>query len=128
MSFRRESDARPRGRARSPFESNAKTERKLQQLCRQVERALSYVVPGELGDPMLAGLSVAWVRPAGPDASRLMVAFRTDRPTSDALQILERLERVRGKLRSEVAAAVTRKRAPELAFHLLFDKEVDHAD
>lgn len=127
MSFRRKSEAWPRGRARSPFESNATTDRKLQQLCRQVERALSYVVPGELGDPMLAGLSVASVRP-GPDASRLMVWFRTNRPIADAPQILERLERARGKLRSEVAAAVTRKRAPELAFHLLFAEEVNHAD
>jgi ribosome-binding factor A len=127
MSFRRKSEARPRGRARSPFQSNAKTDRKLQQLCRQVERALSYVVPGELADPMLADLSVAAVRP-GPDASRLMVWFRTNRPIADAPQILERLERARGKLRSEVAAAVTRKRAPELAFHLLFEEEVNHAD
>lgn len=127
MSFRRKSEARPWGRARNPFESNAKTDRKLQQLCRQVERALSYVVPGELADPMLADLSVASVRP-GPDASRLMVAFRSNRPIADAPLILERLERVRGKLRSDVAAAVTRKRAPELAFHLLFAEEVNDAE
>jgi ribosome-binding factor A len=127
MSFRRKSEERPRGRARSPFESNAKHDRKLQQLCRQVERALSYVVPGELADPMLADLSIASVRP-GPDASRLMVWFRTARPIADAPQILERLDHVRGKLRSEVALAVTRKRAPELAFHLLFAEEVNHAD
>lgn len=127
MSFRRKSDARPRGRARSSFESNAKTDRKLQQLCRQVERALSYVVPGELADPALADLSVASVRP-GPDASRLMVWLRTSRPIADAPLILERLERARGKLRSEVAAAVTRKRAPELAFHLLFAEEENHAN
>lgn len=127
MSFQRDSDARPRGRARSAFESEAKAARKLQQLCRQVERALCYVVPGELGDPMLSDLTVTSVRP-GPDASRLMVWLRTSRPIAQAPLILERLERVRGKLRSEVAAAVTRKRAPELAFHLLFAaEEVDHA-
>jgi ribosome-binding factor A len=91
-----------------------------------VERALAYVVPGGLADPVLQDLSVAAVRPA-PDASRLMIWFRTSRGVSEAPEILERLEHIRGLLRREVAAAVTRKRAPELAFHLLFSEEVDHA-
>ena len=126
MSFRSKSRARRGRRAHETFESKAKHDRKLRQLCRQVEHAMAYVVPGGLADPLLADLSVAAVRP-GPDASRLMVWFRTGRPISEAQAVLERLEHVRGLLRSEVAAAVTRKRAPELAFHLLFAGEVDHA-
>lgn len=126
MSFRSKSRARQGRRAHESFESTAKNDRKLRQLCRQVEHALAYVVPGGLADPVLADLSVAAVRP-GPDASRLTVWFRSGRSISEAPAILERLEHVRGLLRSEVAAAVTRKRAPELAFHLLFGPEVDHA-
>jgi ribosome-binding factor A len=126
MSFRSKSDARRSRRAHEFSQSTAKNERKLQQLCRQVERALAYVVPGGLADPVLQDLSVAAVRPA-PDASRLMIWFRTGQPATEMPQILERLERVRRLLRSEVAAAVTRKRAPELAFHLLFSGEVDDA-
>lgn len=125
MSFRANDNARRGRRASESSRSTAKTERKIQQLCRQVERALAYVVPGALADPALADLSIAAVRPA-PDASRLMIWFRTAQPIQEAPRILERLERVRGLLRSEVAAAVTRKRAPELAFHLLFSEEVDH--
>ena len=56
------------------FES--KHRRKLEQLCRQVCRALMYVIPGELGDPVLQGLSVEEVVPA-PDAGRLMVRLRS---------------------------------------------------
>lgn len=126
MSFRSNSDARRRRRANDFSQSEMKHERKVQQLCRQVERALAYVVPGGLADPVLQDLSVAAVRPA-PDASRLMIWFRTGQPVTELPQILERLERVRGLLRSEVAAAITRKRAPELAFHLLFSGEVDDA-
>jgi ribosome-binding factor A len=126
MRFRSKSDARRSRRAPEFSQSAVKSERKVQQLCRQVERALAYVVPGALADPVLQDLSVAAVRPA-PDASRLMIWLRTGQPVTEMPQILERLERVRGLLRSEVAAAVTRKRAPELAFHLLFSGEVDHA-
>lgn len=126
MSLRSKSDARRSRRANDFSQSEMKHERKVQQLCRQVERALAYVVPGGLADPVLQDLSVAAVRPA-PDASRLMIWFRTGQPVTELPQILERLERVRGLLRSEVAAAITRKRAPELAFHLLFSGEVDDA-
>lgn len=101
-----------------------KTNRKLQQLCRQVQRALSYVIPGDLGDPALQDLSVTSVVPA-PDASRLLVYIDTTRPPSEAPLIVERLERVRGRLRREVAASVTRKRAPELVFHLMAAKEME---
>lgn len=125
MSSRSKSDARRDRRAHESSKSNAKRGQKLHQLCRQVERALAYVVPGGLADPFLQDLSVVAVRP-GPDASRLMVWLRTSRPLSEAQAILERLEAVRARLRSDVAAAVTRKRAPELAFHLLFGQEVEH--
>ena len=116
MSFRRSAGAR-RARRQDGLDFDPKHARKLQQLCRQVERALSYVLPGQMRDPLLADVMVESVSGA-PDASRLLVQLTTSRPPEEAPQILERLERVRGYLRGEVATAITRKRAPELLFHL----------
>lgn len=125
MKSQRKPQWRPHKRRADTYSDlQAKTDRKLQQLCRQVERALSYVVPGDLGDPALQDLSIASVLPA-PDASRLLVCINTTRAPSEAPLILERLERARGRLRREVAAAVTRKRAPELVFRLIAMKEVE---
>jgi ribosome-binding factor A len=115
----RPSFGRGEGAARSGDRSN----QKLQQLCRQVQRTLSLMVPGELADPVLQDLAVMEVLPA-PDASRLLVRLATRAAAADVPHILERLERVRGRLRSEVAAAVTRKRAPELMFLLCRESEV----
>ena len=81
-----------------------------------------YVIPGEVADPLLQDLSVQAVYPA-PDASRLMVVLTTTRP-AEAAEILERLEQIRGRLRAEAAAAVNRKRAPELTFQLTLAREV----
>ena len=82
-----------------------------------------YVIPGEMADPLLQDLAVEAVHPA-PDATRLLVVLTARRPAVEALEILERLEQVRGHLRAEVAAAVNRKRAPELAFQLSLPREV----
>lgn len=101
-----------------------KYDRKLQQLCRQAHRALMYVLPVDMADPLLQDLCVMRVLPA-PDVTRLLVQLASTRDPSDAPEILERLSRVSGRLRGEVAAAITRKRAPELVFHLSFDGEVE---
>jgi ribosome-binding factor A len=100
-----------------------KQDRKLQQLCRQVQRALMYVLPGDIGDPMLRDVMVESVRPA-PDAGRLLVVVTTSRPGSDLPEMLRRLELVRARLRAEVASAITRKRAPELVFQIAPQREV----
>jgi hypothetical protein len=39
-------------------------------------------------------------------------------------EVLRRVDRVHGKLRAEVAAAITRKRAPELSFVPVAETEV----
>ena len=82
-----------------------------------------YVIPGEMADPLLQELSVEAVHPA-PDATRLLVVLTATHPAVEASEILERLEQVRGHIRAEVAAAVNRKRAPELAFQLSLGREV----
>jgi ribosome-binding factor A len=68
------------------------------------------------------------VTPA-PDASRLLVtvaplpSFDADR--FDAVDVLYRLNRAAGRLRSEVAASITRKHAPVLTYRLALPAERD---
>jgi ribosome-binding factor A len=88
------------------------------QLCRQVFRALSLIVP-EFNDPILQDIHLTAVVPA-PDASRLLVRFESRRTLSDRERekILAGLDRIRGPLRGEVARAITRRRTPDLTFEL----------
>jgi len=94
--------------------------RKACQLCRQVAVTLDEVL-AECGDSVLQGLHVVNVVPF-PDASRLLVSVMpVDGQPGDAfapVAVLEHLEHASGHLRSEVAAAVTRKRAPSLLYRL----------
>lgn len=90
------------------------------QLCRQVAETLGLVLAGEFDDELLHNLQVVSVDPA-PDASQLAVALRADVPGGrvDAQEVLDRLAMVAGRLRCAVAAAITRKRAPKLVFHMV---------
>jgi ribosome-binding factor A len=93
-------------------------DRKTQQLCKQVRRVLSCVLAGEVADEVLQGLAIDSVVPA-PNASRLQVTLFPTGPLEVPLsEVLARLERVRGRLRSAVAEDINRKRAPELSFVL----------
>jgi len=97
-----------------------KDDRKARQLCRQVAETLAQVLSGECSDEVLQSLQIIAVEPA-PDASQLLVTVSAGLP-GDALdsQIVEaHLAAARAKLRSEVAAAITRKRAPTLIFRVL---------
>jgi ribosome-binding factor A len=89
-----------------------------------VAEALASVLAGDCGDDVLRNLQVVTVEPA-PDASRLRVTVRVEPPseTIRPFQVLERLEHAAGRLRCEVAAAITRKRAPALAFRVALDIE-----
>lgn len=94
-------------------------EKKTRQLCREVERTLACAL-GECADELLRDLIVIAVEPA-PDAGRLSVRFGAS-SVADAALVLERLEKLKGHLRAEVARAVVRKRAPELAFEVVLDE------
>jgi len=88
--------------------SERQAQRKTQQFCRQVQRALNLALAdGSAGD----GINVS----PGPDCGHLMVHIvaPADRPVLDAI---EALRRAAPRLRSEVAQAISRKRAPELSF------------
>lgn len=100
-----------RGRA----ESGGSNGRKVRQLCRQALEALELSMGG---DDVLSGLTVVSVVPA-PDASRLLVtaAPRPGEPF-DPDAMVAALERASPRLRSEVASAITRRKAPSLAFRV----------
>ena len=122
MSFRKSPGRAHYSRGASRFDP--KNQRKVQQLCRQAYRAAGYAIPGEMADPLLQELTVDQVLPA-PDASRLLVQLSSPRSVAEAERILEQLARVEGYLRAQVTAAITRKRAPELGFHLVCRGEVE---
>jgi ribosome-binding factor A len=89
--------------------------RKALQLCRQVERALSVALEGD----MLRDLMVQSVLPA-PDSSRLLVTFSHQGVEAvESADVLAALDDARAKLRSAIAAAIHRKKTPELAFHVV---------
>jgi ribosome-binding factor A len=97
-----------------------RTEVKTLQLCKQVERTLSMVLSGELEDEVLDGLAVISVNAI--DGSSLLlveVALPTDTRGLTADEVHEHLHRAAGLFRREVAAAVRRKRVPQLAFKVI---------
>ena len=94
--------------------------RKALLLCGEAERTLSAVLAGECGDDVLRNLLVASVKPA-PTSARVLatVYMAAPREGVDAAAVLARLERARGMLRTEVAAALHRRKAPDLMFRVV---------
>ena len=86
------------------------------QVCRQVFDALTYAL-AELDDPLIDELVLVSVTPA-PSAARVQVNLVPAHAGVDREAALARLAAIAGDLRQEVAAEITRRRAPELAFHL----------
>jgi ribosome-binding factor A len=98
----------------------SKTHHKARQLCRQVAEVLDSLLAGHSSDDRLQDLAVIAVEPA-PDSSRLLLTV-TPRPSNDPpdpAEILSSLDRASGWLRAEVASAITRKRAPLLAYRVV---------
>ena len=101
------------GESRS-LSSDRQAQRKARQFCRQVQRALNLALTHRNAGDSINGLFIEDVSPA-PDCGRLLVhvLIPDGRPVADAIGALRRDA---PRLRSEVATAITRKRAPELAF------------
>jgi ribosome-binding factor A len=95
-----------------------KVRRKARQLGRQVAETLDAVLADQRDD-RLRGLRVVSVVPA-PDSTRLLVTLAPSGGSGpiDPEAILTQLERAGGQLRCEVAAAITRRRAPTLVYRL----------
>jgi ribosome-binding factor A len=106
--------------------SEKKANRKTLQLCSEVAKTLAYALSWEMGDDLLSLLQVERVA-AAPDSSRLLVTVSLQAPPDlvDPARVVERLQQSTGKLRAAVAAAVCRRRVPDLTFRLELRKEVD---
>jgi len=95
--------------------------RKALQLCRQVQKALTYALSG-CGDDVVMELYVESVEPAPNDKRLLVTVSPIDANPSSAPEpadVLSRLQYVTPYLREEVAASIHRKRVPELLFQYL---------
>jgi ribosome-binding factor A len=93
--------------------------RKTQQLCHQVAETLSLVLGGEL-DEALRDVRIVGVRP-GADAAQLLVLVTAADASGevDPTAVVAALAAASGRLRAEVAAAITRRRAPKLIFQFI---------
>jgi ribosome-binding factor A len=103
-------------------ERQRRDDHKDRQVCRQVLETLSYVLP-ELGhDRLLENLLVCDVVPA-PDATRLLVTVQPfdSKDPLDPTVILQCLKQVTGRLRTEVAKSISRRKVPDLVFRLKLD-------
>ena len=105
----------PREFHKKPWDAPKQQSRKAGQLCGQVRDALHVALAG-CGDAVLQALAVASVEPA-PHTGRMLV--KVELPADAGVsrtQAEDHLRRAAGMLRSEVATAIHRRYAPELAF------------
>ncbi|MBI1918686.1 MAG: ribosome-binding factor A [Planctomycetes bacterium] len=93
--------------------------RKVLQLCGEVARTLNGAF-ADSADEVLRDLAVVAVTPA-PNSTRLLVTVGAagSGRVEDAERVLERLHQAAARLRTEVAAAINRRRVPELSFRVL---------
>lgn len=94
--------------------------RKAHQLCAQVAETLCLILAGDGFDEVLSDLRVISVTPA-PDTSQLLVIVgpATTNRLPDGSEVAAHLHAAAGRLRADVTAAITRRRAPKLIFHYL---------
>jgi ribosome-binding factor A len=114
----------PRTFFRRPSRKGAN--RKALQLCSQIAQTLTSVLDWETGDDRLRGLTVQSVEPA-PDSSCVLVTlcWQATTDNADAGEVLEGLRRSSGYFRTQIAAAIHRKRVPQLLFRISGRGEVN---
>ena len=95
-------------------------DRKLRQLCAQVQRTLAFLLESECIDECLQGFFVESVSPH-PAASCLLVVLRQWDPDRlvDFRAVVSHLAEVKGYWRSEIGSAINRKKTPDLVFQVL---------
>ncbi len=99
-----------------PWNAPKKATRKGLQLCGQVKDALTVALPA-CADVGVQGLVVLAVEPA-PHTGRLLVLVGAS-PDDNRGTVLQALTRASGFLRSNVAAVISRRHAPELIFEVV---------
>lgn len=107
----------PRIERRRALAQDQRPDRKARQLCKQVEHCLQlslYEIPQA---ELLVGAIIESVIPA-PNSGRLAVVLSIPDATS-VEPVTTLVHRHAARLRTEVAAAITRRRAPELIFQVI---------
>ncbi len=100
--------------------TNSTDERKTRQLCRQVERTLSFVLGGEVSDERLRDLMILSVDPA-PHSNHLLVTMQTNAVvTGEQLIALEGiLSSHKGTMRTAIANAINRRKTPDISLRVV---------
>ncbi|MCI0699609.1 MAG: ribosome-binding factor A [Planctomycetia bacterium] len=99
-----------------PWNAPKKASRKAQQLCEQVKNALAGAFAG-CAEELVQSARVFAVQPA-PHTGRLLVLVSVPADLGrDA--VANAVQRAAGYLRAEVAAAISRRYAPELVFEVI---------
>lgn len=114
----------PPRRGRSNSQRPHRPDRKTLQMCSQVQRTLDLVLSGDMDDDRLRDLYVSQVVPA-PDASCLLVSVTPHsfaRDFQPAL-VMARLAESTGKMRSELARVINRRKTPELMFRVVMPED-----
>jgi ribosome-binding factor A len=93
--------------------------RKTRMLCSQVADCLQLILESGIGDEDLQEAVLHEVEPF-PDAGTLRITIAIP-GTEDPARVHAALGRASGYLRSEVARAISRKRAPQLVFRLIVE-------
>src|SRR5262249_30268256 len=103
-----------------PDEPPKVANRKALQLCGQVADTLILVLAGDSADDLLRDLIVEAGVPA-PNSARLLVAGSraVAAAAADVDAIRRHLDKARGRLRGEIAAAIHRRRVPDLTFRVV---------
>ncbi|QDU93075.1 ribosome-binding factor A [Lignipirellula cremea] len=100
--------------SKSPRGGDARPDRKTLQLCRQIEKALSYAF-SLCNNELVSGLQVDEVVPA-PNAARLMVFVSSLDAGVTPTDALAALHEAAPQLRTEVAASINRSKTPDLIY------------
>ena len=98
-----------------------------QRLCQQVARTLALVLPESGAEPIHDLKIDSVVRGRNTSVLRVKIALPKWVDHDQQTELLELLKSQEGWLRSEVAAAITRKRVPRLAFEFAV-REINEGD
>lgn len=95
-------------------------DRKAMQLCRQIERELTLILSGELDDDRVRDLTVLSVHPF-PSTNLLLVTLQAPEicTQQQLLQLDQILAQHKPTIRAEIAAAIHRRKTPELCFRVI---------
>lgn len=106
----------PRKLSESKTTRKSNDEYRHERLCRQVARTLELVLPESLAEPIRDLKIDRVVRGRNTSVLKVKIAEPKWADRSQQTELMDLVKSQEGWLRSEVAAAITRKRVPRLSF------------